>query len=100
ARLADEAQPACPLVPLEDLGRPVGRRVVHRDDLVDAGVQVVRELRVDDVRLVADEQRHHHPHRVSSPSTPTTASTTRSAARPSTTPTTCATAARRSATSS
>ena len=37
--------------------------VVRRDHEVDAGVQVVGELRVDDVRLVAHEQGHHDPHR-------------------------------------
>ena len=88
------------LVPLENLGRPVARGVVRRDHEVDAGVQVVRELRVDDVRLVAREERHDELHGASLPRPSTTASTTRSAARPSTVPTTCSTARRRSAASS
>ncbi len=50
-------------VALEDLGRPVLRAVVRRDDEVDAGVQVKRDLRIDDVRLVANEERHDELHR-------------------------------------
>ena len=50
-------------VALEDLGRPVLRAVVGRDDEVDAGVEVERDLRVDDVGLVADEERHDELHR-------------------------------------
>ena len=45
-------------VALEDLGRAVDRAVVGRDDEVDAGAQMVRDLSVDDVGLVADEQGH------------------------------------------
>ena len=60
--LAEEPEAARPLVPLEDLGRPVVGPVVRRDDEVDAGVQVERDLRVDDVRLVAGEQRHDELH--------------------------------------
>ena len=92
ARLAEEPQDACTLVPLEDLGRPVARRVVGRDHLVDARVKVVGHLRVHDVRLVAGEQCHHDLHEREPASTALAASTTRSAACPSTTPTTCSTA--------
>ena len=69
-------------------------------DEVDAGMEVERDLRVDDVRLVPREQRHHEPHPTGSPSISSAASTTRSAARPSTLPTTCSTARRRAAASS
>ena len=99
-RLANELQTACALVPLEDLGRPVGRCVVRRDDVVDTGMQVICDLRVDDVRLVPREERHDDLHGRLPPSAPLTASTTRSAACPSTTPTTCSTARCRSAASS
>ncbi len=62
-RLANELQDALRRVPLEDLRRAVGRPVVGGDDEVDAGAQVVRDLGVHDVRLVADEQRQHELHR-------------------------------------
>ena len=62
ARLAQQPQAPCALVALEDLRRPVGRCVVRRDHEVDTGVQVERDLRIDDVGLVADEQRHDEPH--------------------------------------
>ena len=100
ARLAEQPQATCALVPLEDLRRPVVRCVVRGDDEIDAGVQVVRDLRIDDVCLVAGEQRHDDPHGRLPPRPSATASTTRSAARPSTTPTTCSTARRRSLASS
>ena len=41
---------------LEDVGCAVDRLVVGRDHEVDTGVQVVSDLRVDDVRLIADEK--------------------------------------------
>ena len=61
--LADQGQPAVAREPLEDLGRPVARAVVGDDDVVDAEREVVREVRLDDVRLVADEEREDDPHR-------------------------------------
>ena len=88
-----------PLVPLENLRRPVVGRVVGRDDEVDARAQVERELRVDDVRLVPRQERHYQPHRAA-PAARTTAATTRSAARPSTSPTIADTTPARSADSS
>ena len=66
ARLADQMQVSLARVALEDLGRSVLGAVVGRDDEVDAGVQVERDLRVDDVRLVADEERHDELHRQAS----------------------------------
>ena len=99
-RLADEPQDAGALVPLEDLRRPVARRVVDRQDEVDAGMEMECDLRVDDVCLVPREERHHEPHPTGSPTISSAASTTRSAARPSTVPTTCSTARRRAAASS
>ena len=62
ARLADQVEHAVALVPLENLGRPVLRAVVRGDDEVDAGVEVVRDLRIDDVGLVADEECHDELH--------------------------------------
>ena len=62
ARLADQVEHAVALVPLENLGRPVLRPVVRGDDEVDAGVEVVRDLRIDDVGLVADEESHDELH--------------------------------------
>ena len=94
-RLAEEPQASRALVPLEDRRRVVGRGIVGRDHEVDPGVQVERDLRVDDVGLVPREERHDDLHGASSPNMLATASTTRSAARPSTTPTTCSTARRR-----
>ena len=99
ALLVDEMEATGALVPLENLRRPVVGGVVGRDDEVDAGIQVERELRVDDVRLVARQKRHDELHRAT-PAVRTTASTTRSAARPSTSPTISETASARSADSS
>ena len=62
ARLADEPQDARALVPLEDLRRAVARARCRSRHEVDPGMQVERDLRVDDVRLVAREERHHEPH--------------------------------------
>ena len=42
--------------------RPVLRAVVGRDDEVDAGVQVERDLRVDRIRLVAGPEGHDELH--------------------------------------
>ena len=61
--LAKQLEHAAALVRLEDLERPVLGVVVCRDDVVDAGVEVVRDLRVDDVHLVAHYQRLHELHR-------------------------------------
>ena len=63
ARLVDEMDVPLACVALEDLGRPVLRAVVGRDDEVGAGVQVEGEPGVDDVRLVAGEERHDQLHR-------------------------------------
>ena len=63
ARLADEMQMPVARVALEDLRRPVLGAVVGRDDEVDAGVEVERDLGIHDVRLVADEERHDELHR-------------------------------------
>ena len=62
ALLADQVEPARSLVALEDLGGAVLGAVVGRDDEVDARVQVIGDLRVDDVGLVAREQRHDELH--------------------------------------
>ena len=61
--LADEmeAPSGCPA--FEYLGRTVDRPVVGGDEEVDACAQMVRDLGVHDVGLVADEQRHHELHR-------------------------------------
>ena len=53
ARLADQVEHAVARVALEDLRRRVLGAVVGGDDEVDARVEVVRDLRVDDVGLVA-----------------------------------------------
>jgi len=42
---------------LEDVGRPVARLVVRGDDEIDARVQVVLDVGLDDVRLVPDGKR-------------------------------------------
>ena len=63
AGLADQVDVAGARVPLEHLGRPVLRAVVGRDDEVGACVQVEREPGVDDVSLVAREERHDQLHR-------------------------------------
>ena len=64
AGLADQVEHALARVALEDLrGRVLGA-VVGRDDEVDARVQVVGDLRVDDVGLVADEERHDELHAI------------------------------------
>ncbi len=62
ARLPDQMQDAGALVPFEDLRRSVLRAVVRGDDEVDPGMQVKRDLCVDDVRLVAHEERHDELH--------------------------------------
>ncbi len=62
-RLADQVEAARALVRLEDLGRAVLRGVVRRDHEVDARVEMERDLRVDDVRLVAREHREDELHR-------------------------------------
>ena len=60
--LAQQTDTALALVPLEDLARPVARAVVRRDHEVDAGREVERQMLLDDVALVADEQSHDDPH--------------------------------------
>ena len=62
SRLAEDADAAAALVPGEDLLRPVRRRVVGDDHLVDARREVEGEVLLDDVALVADEQGHHDLH--------------------------------------
>ena len=62
AGLADQVEHAVARVPLEDLRRRVLRPVVGRDDEVDARLQVVRDLRIDDVGLVAREEGHDELH--------------------------------------
>ena len=47
---------------LEDLGCAILRAVVGRDHEVDTRVQVERDLRIDDLRLVAGKKRHDEPH--------------------------------------
>ena len=61
--LADQVEAALALVPFEHLRRPVLGAVVRRDHEVDAGGEVERDLRVDDVCLVPDEERHDELHR-------------------------------------
>ena len=62
ARLADQVEHAVARVALEDLRRLVLGAVVRRDDEIDACAEVVRDLRVDDVGLVADEEGHDELH--------------------------------------
>jgi hypothetical protein len=61
-RLLNQVQHAVGGVRLEDVRCAVGGAVVHCDDEVDAGVQVKRQHRVDNVRLIAEEECHHHLH--------------------------------------
>jgi hypothetical protein len=61
--LPEETQPSRALVRLEDLGRPVPRVVVGREHEVDARVEVVGDLGVDDVDLVANHQGLDELHR-------------------------------------
>jgi hypothetical protein len=49
-------------VALQDLRRPVDRRVVGDDEEVDAERAVVAQVVLDDVRLVADLERHDQAH--------------------------------------
>ena len=51
------------LVALENVDGAVLGEVIRRDHEVDPRVQVERDLRIDDVRLVASEECHHDPHR-------------------------------------
>ena len=62
AGLADQVEHAVARVALEDLRRLVLGAVVRRDDEIHACAEVVRDLRVDDVGLVADEEGHHELH--------------------------------------
>ena len=50
------------LVPLENLRRSVLGAVVGRDDEVNACIEMKRELRIEDVRGVATEERHNELH--------------------------------------
>ena len=68
AGLADQVEHAFARVALEDLRGRVLRAVVGRDDEIDARMQVVRDLRVDDVGLVADEEGHDELHAAVEPS--------------------------------
>jgi len=44
-------------VRLEDVRRSIDRTVIRSDDEVDAEIQMVPNLGVDDVRLIADDER-------------------------------------------
>ena len=59
SRLPPGMRSSCPvaLIRVEDLRRPVARVMIRDDHEVDTGVQVVRDLCVDDVDLVADNER-------------------------------------------
>ena len=61
--LADQAHLARPRVLLEHLRGAVLRVVVGCDHDVDAGIQMEREPRVDDVDLVPGQERHDEGHR-------------------------------------
>ncbi len=61
-RHAEQANPALGLVPREDVLRPVRRRVVGDDHEVDARGEVEREVLLDDVALVPDDQGHDDLH--------------------------------------
>jgi predicted O-methyltransferase YrrM len=50
------------LVGLEDLRRSIARVVIGREHEIHACIQMVGDLRVDDVRLIADDQRLHQLH--------------------------------------
>ena len=54
-RLGDQPQHSVAFVCLEHVRRAVARVVVGRDHVVDAGIEVERDLCVDDVDLVARE---------------------------------------------
>ena len=60
--LSDQMQVPLTLVGLEDLGRAVMRVVVGDDHEVDARIQVIGDLGVDDVRLIVDHECHHELH--------------------------------------
>ena len=60
--LPDEMQHSGARVLLEDLDRPVLRAMIGRDHIVDARVQMERDERIDDVRLIARPQRHDQLH--------------------------------------
>ncbi len=62
-RLADQVEMAIARVLLEDVRRAVDRPIVGRDDEVDAGVEVEREPRVDEVGFVPRQERHDQLHR-------------------------------------
>ena len=62
ALLAKDAKHPTPRVRLENLGCPVLRPMVRRDDEAHAGAQVIRELLVENVFLVPDEQGHDESH--------------------------------------
>ena len=66
--LVDHLDVAQPVKAIEDVARAVDRFVVGRHDEVDSLVEVVHEVVLDDVLLVAHEQRHHELHASGSPS--------------------------------
>ena len=47
-----------PLVLLENLRRSIFGAMIGRDDEVDARIEMERELRLEDVRGIATEERH------------------------------------------
>src|SRR5262249_46130521 len=61
----EERQSTLTFVLAQDLGRSVRGVVVGGDDVVDSPVEVEADLVADDVRLVANQQRHDDPHRPS-----------------------------------
>ena len=77
ALLANEVQMPIAGIALENLRGAVLRTVVSRDDEIDAGVQVKRDLGIDDVHLVSSEEGHDELHRSRrlDPSCATTAGT-------------------------
>src|SRR5262249_15715394 len=56
--LVDEVQTAAALELPQDVRRPVDGAVVGGDDEVDPVLEVVAEVVLDEIRLVAHEQRH------------------------------------------
>ena len=61
-RSPDQAKPAVALVGAKDVRRAVHRPVVGGDHEIDAVFEMEAQLRVDDVRLVPDEEGHDDSH--------------------------------------
>jgi hypothetical protein len=55
---AQHADGAVAGVGLQEISRAVGRAVVRHDNDVHARVQMEREVRADDVRVVANDEEH------------------------------------------